>query len=188
MVKYFEELARLFGRIEATDFRRRNIELGGALNGSVNLIKKTAFRGRKLLIIGNGGSASIASHLAIDFWTNSGIKALSFYDGAQLTRLGNDLGFERVFEAPVKAFSEPGDLLIAISSSGRSENILRGVRAARLRKCVVITLSGFRKDNPLRKTGDFNFYVPSGAYGFVETIHAAICHLIADHTCKKRNG
>lgn len=186
MVKYFDDLCRLFAVIEATDACGGALGVPAALHASVSMIKKAAARGNKLLFIGNGGSASIASHMAVDFWKNSGIKALSFNDSVQLTCLGNDFGYERVFEAPVAFFAEPGDLMIAVSSSGRSPNILRGVRAARRRRCGVVTLSGFGKANPLRKLGDINFYVPDGSYGFVETVHGAVCHLFADHTCKKR--
>lgn len=136
------------------------------------------------MFIGNGGSASIASHMAIDFWKNSGIKAVSFNDSSQLTCLSNDFGYEYVFEKPIEMFAENGDVLIAISSSGRSRNILRGVKAARRKRCRIITMSGFKKNNPLRKIGDLNYYAPSDSYGFVEIIHGAICHLFADHTIK----
>ncbi len=76
--------------------------------------------------------------------------------------------------------AEGEDVLVAISSSGRSENILRGVEAARGKGCEVITMSGFTSDNPLRKTGRLNFYVPSDSYGYVEISHLTLCHCILD--------
>jgi len=85
-------------------------------------------------------------------------------------------------------FADAGDVLIAISSSGRSENILRGVAAARAKGCAVITLSGFESGNPLSTLGDVNFYVPSKAYGPVEVLHHSICHCILDTLMGKANG
>src|SRR3989338_10846589 len=96
----------------------------------------------KVILIGNGGSAAIASHEALDFWRGSGIPAISFNDPAHLTCIANDFGYEHVFSRPIEIFAQKGDILIAISSSGRSENILKGVQAARQKGCYVITLSG----------------------------------------------
>lgn len=187
MFTYFDNLSQLFYEIESTDKKGKDIDVSLALKSSVDAIKKAAIKGNKIMFIGNGGSSAIASHMAIDFWKNSGIKAMSFNDSAQLTCLSNDFGYEHVFEKPIDFFAERGDILIAISSSGKSENILRGARAANAKKCKVITMSGFKKDNPLRKMGDLNFYVPSDSYGFVEITHGAICHLFADYTYKKPN-
>lgn len=83
-------------------------------------------------------------------------------------------------------FADCKDILVAISSSGRSENILRGVRSARVKGCSIITLSGFEKDNPLSLLGDFNFYVPDRKYGPIEIIHQFILHYILDVIMEKR--
>jgi len=171
-------------KIEATEKSGKVVNISSALKSSVDLVKRAAAKGNKVIFIGNGGSASIASHMAVDLWKNSRIKAVCFNDSAQLTCLSNDFGYRHVFEKPIEMFAEPGDVLVAISSSGKSENILRGVKAARRKRCRIITMSGFKKDNPLRKTGDLNYYVPSDSYGFVEIAHGAICHLFADHTQK----
>ncbi len=94
--------------------------------------------------------------------------------------LGNDLGFDQVFAKQIELFAKAGDLLVAISSSGNSQNILNAVLAARDRGCSVVTLSGFGPDNSLRGQGDYNIYVPNSEYGFVEITHSAICHAILD--------
>jgi len=180
MFKYFEDLSQLCNEIQVTAQDGKNIDIKSAFNLSISAVKKANSAGKKIIFIGNGGSASIASHMAIDFWKNGRIKAVSFNDPAQLTCLGNDYGYEHVFEKPIEFFAEPGDVLVAISSSGKSENIIKGVKAASSRKIHVITMSGFNKDNPLRKMGGLNFYVPSDSYGFVESIHGAICHCILD--------
>jgi D-sedoheptulose 7-phosphate isomerase len=137
-------------------------------------------RGNKLMFIGNGGSAGITSHLATDFSKNGGLRATAFNDGAVLTCLGNDFGYEHVFAKQIEWHGRPGDLLLAISSSGRSANILNGARAARECGCEVVTMSGFGDDNPLRMAGDVNFYVRSSFYGFVEVAHLALLHAILD--------
>lgn len=120
--------------------------------------------------------------MAIDYLKNGGIPALAFNDGASLTCLANDLGYENVFARQIDMHGQSGDLLVAISSSGRSPSILNGVASARRQEMDVITLSGFRDDNPLRCGGDRNFYVKSSEYGFVEISHLIICHAFLDMT------
>ena len=134
----------------------------------------------KVMFVGNGGSAGIAGHLAIDFAKNGGVRSVTFNDASSLTCLGNDLGYDQVFAKQVEMQGFAGDVLIAISSSGGSKNILNAARAATALKCDVITLSGFKPDNELRGLGAVNFYVDSGVYGFVETGHQAILHAILD--------
>ena len=143
-------------------------------------MRATHDTGNKLMFIGNGGSAGIASHMAIDYSKNGGIRSLAFNDGAALTCIGNDLGYDNVFAKQVDLHARPGDLLVAISSSGKSMNILKAADTARERGCTVYTFSGFGADNPLRTYGDLNFYVNSGEYGFVEISHLALIHSILD--------
>jgi D-sedoheptulose 7-phosphate isomerase len=118
--------------------------------------------------------------MTTDFNKNGQIRALCFNDGSALTCLANDLGYEEVFAHPIRMHGRDGDLLIAISSSGNSQNILNGVMAARECGAHVITFSGFRPDNKLRRLGDYNVYVPSEEYGFVEVTHQALCHAFID--------
>ncbi|MDD2806194.1 MAG: SIS domain-containing protein [Elusimicrobiales bacterium] len=144
-------------------------------------VARCAAAGGKVLYIGNGGSASIAGHMAADLWKNGGVKTLCFSDPSLLTCLANDLGYENVYAAPVASYAERGDVLVAISSSGRSPNILKAAEAALKKGCALVTLSGFTPDNPLRALGKLNFYVPSANYGVVETAHSALCHAVVDH-------
>jgi len=156
------------------------VSLCTGLNHAVGAIKLAGATGKALYFIGNGGSASITSHMSVDFWKTAGIKALAFTDPSLLTCISNDCGYPQVFQKPVEMFMSEGDILIAISSSGRSENILNGVKAARSKGAGVITMSGFDKGNPLSSMGDINFYVPSCHYGIVEVNHSLICHCILD--------
>jgi len=177
---YYKHFLALANSVKVINEHGDSLDFYESIEKVCNLAESQTFMGNKMIFIGNGGSAAIASHMAIDFWKNGNIKALAFNDSSLLTCIGNDFGYKHVFEKPIEMFAEKGDVLFAISSSGRSENILRGVRAARLKECPVVTLSGFKDDNPLRSLGDFNFYVPSEEYGPVEVTHQYICHCILD--------
>lgn len=134
-----------------------------------------------VFFIGNGGSAAIASHMAIDWMKNGRIRAMAFNDPAALTCLSNDIGYENVFTYPLSFHAQDGDILFAISSSGESESILNAVSNHGGHKMRVVTLSGFEPNNGLRhRGGDINFYVPSSKYGTVEICHLAILHSILD--------
>jgi D-sedoheptulose 7-phosphate isomerase len=178
--KFLVELGEMQSRIEASDQAGSALSCSDAMDRAVALVRGQTAAGRKVIFVGNGGSAAIASHQAVDYWKNGGMRAISFNDGALLTCVGNDYGYPHVFEKPIEMFADPGDVLIAISSSGRSENILRAARAGALARCRVLTLSGFGTDNPLRRLGELNFYLPSDSYGLVEITHLAICHCILD--------
>ena len=151
-----------------------------ALESVIHLIGGLAKSKGKIIFIGNGGSAAIASHQAVDYWKNGKIRAIAFNDASLLTCVSNDYGYVHVFEKPIEMFAQSQDILFAISSSGKSENILRGVRAAQEIGSRVVTFSGFDKGNPLRSLGDYNFYVASHSYGLVEISHLTLSHYILD--------
>lgn len=180
ITRYFREIGNLFSKIQVTNGDNKSLEFADSLESIINLIASETSRGRKVIFIGNGGSASIASHQAIDFFKNGGMRAICFTDPSLLTCLSNDFGYQYVFEKPIEMFADKGDVLIAISSSGKSENILRGVDAGKKSGCHIITMSGFKPDNPLRYKGEFNFYVPSNSYGYVEITHLTLCHCVID--------
>lgn len=185
---YFKDLSAMFLKIEATDERSKTLPLGSAIQKVIDLVTSRAKTGGKVIFIGNGGSASISSHMAIDFLKNGDIPALTFNDPAFLTCISNDLGYEQVFRKPIEVLAKKNDILFSISSSGKSKNITNATEEAKNKGCLVITLTGFNKDNPLRKMGDINFYVPSGSYGYVEITHLAVCHFIIDEIIANKNG
>lgn len=161
-----------------------DLSLQAGIEQAIDKILAAKAKSAKVILIGNGGSAAIASHQAMDLWRSCGVRAIAFNDAVQLTCLGNDFGYENIFSRPIQMFAEEGDILIAVSSSGRSANILGAVQAAREKKCVVITFSGFAPDNPLRASGDLNFYIDSHAYGFVEVSHLTLIHALSDFISK----
>lgn len=153
---------------------------GGTLDTVVKIAAERRKQGATIYFIGNGGSAAIASHMAADWGKAGGFRSMCFNDGALVTCLANDLGYGSSFAEPIRRFGKPEDLLFAISSSGRSVNILNGVDAAKTVGMRVVTLSGFDNWNPLRTMGDVNFHVPSHKYGPVEIAHLSILHAMLD--------
>lgn len=131
---------------------------------------------KTIYFIGNGASASMASHFAADMAKNARVHTQVFSDLALITAIANDMGYENVFSEPLKRRMDSQDMLVAISSSGNSPNIVSAVNAALSLEGTVITLSAMRPDNPLRRQGKLNFYVPADTYGLAETCHAAILH------------
>lgn len=165
----FAALFDVLGHIEVETLQR-----------AVTISLKAKWDKQRIFFIGNGGSAAIASHMAADWLKNGGVAAMCFNDSALTTCLANDLGYEHVFAKPLSYHGAPGDLLFAISSSGKSRSITNAVEVATAAKMKVITLSGFSLDNPLRQMGIVNFHIPSDRYGVVEVAHHAICHAILD--------
>jgi len=180
---YFVALSELLHQVAVTDRDGKGRNLSEAVNWIIREAREVHAAGSKLIFVGNGGSAAIASHMATDYSKNGDIRAMAFNDASMLTCLGNDLGYERVFAKQIELYARKGDLVFAISSSGRSRNIINAVEAARAAGCTVVTLSGFTSDNPLRKLGEVNFYLDSDRYGFVEIGHLTICHAILDFLC-----
>jgi D-sedoheptulose 7-phosphate isomerase len=184
--RYFTTLSGHLVQAAVTSAAGAPIEMAEAVNQVIALARRTHVAGNKLIFVGNGGSSSIASHMATDYSKNGDVRAMALNDTAMLTCLGNDLGYERVFAKQIELYARADDLVIAISSSGRSANILNSVAAARAAKCAVVTFSGFTPNNPLRRLGDLNFYIDADRYGFVEIGHLTICHAILDFICGLR--
>jgi D-sedoheptulose 7-phosphate isomerase len=185
--EYQRNFIELLSSVVVTDSEGKFLSIDDGIEDICTIIETRSPQSGKVMFIGNGGSAAIASHMALDFWKNGGIKSMCFNDSSLLTCIGNDYGYQHVFEKPIEMFACGADTLIAISSSGRSENILRGVDAAATKGCEIITLSGFDDDNPLRKMGTYNIYVSARQYGPVEIIHLYICHWILDAIINEKN-
>ena len=184
--RYFTALSGYLTDTAVTTLSGGALDIAEAVNQVMALARRTHAAGNKLIFVGNGGSAGISSHMATDYSKNGDVRAMALNDASMLTCLGNDLGYERIFAKQIELYARADDLVIAISSSGRSANILNAVKAARAAKCAVVTFSGFTPDNPLRRLGDLNFYVNSDRYGFVEIGHLTICHAILDFICGLR--
>ena len=151
------------------------------LISAAEIIKEISKAGNKLIIAGNGGSAAMASHVSVDFTKAAGIRAINFNEADLLTCFSNDYGYEKVFEKAVEFYGDAGELLILISSSGNSKNVVKAAEIAKKLNIGIITYSGFDSDNPLRKLGDINFWVDSKAYNIVEMTHHIWLLAIVDY-------
>ena len=177
---YFATLDRAYSTVEVTDGSGAVVDQQRALAGAAKAVRHASAAGKTIFVIGNGGSAGIASQVTYAFTHFKGIPALGLNDPSALTGIGADHGYDQVFARQLGAYGRPGDYLIAISSSGQSANILNAVSVGRAKGLGILTLSGFKPENPLRRAGDLNLYVDSREYGFVEIAHLALCHAIAD--------
>lgn len=150
------------------------------LNLIINMLIQCRNQNGAVYIVGNGGSAAIASHATIDFLNMAKMKATAMLDSAVTTCISNDYGYEYVYSKQLEKFIGPQDVLIAISSSGQSKNIINAVNVAKKNDAKVITLSGFQENNPLRQIGHYNLWLNSIDYGQVEIGHAFILHYLTD--------
>jgi len=160
---YFNQLTNLL--IDSSKVINQLIEIK-------EILIKSNSSGNKAIIVGNGGSAAISSHVSVDLSKNAGIRCINFNESNLITCFSNDFGYEFWLEKAIEIYGDKGDVLIAISSSGQSRNIITCCKAARKSKfSKIITLSGMNPENPLRKLGDINLWLNSKAYNHIENIH-----------------
>ena len=171
--KYFNNFNRLIN-FNADEIKKKLINLK-------KIITTTKKKGKKILIFGNGGSASIASHFSVDLTKNASVRCVNFNESDLITCFSNDYGYEKWIEKAIDFYADEGDVLILISSSGKSPNMLNACKAAKAKKIsTIITFTGHEKFNPLSKLGDVNFWINSKAYNFVENIHQVWLLTIVD--------
>lgn len=147
-----------------------------------NLITETQGAGKKVILAGNGGSAAIASHCSVDFTKNAGIRCVNFNEADLITCFANDYGYEYWLQKALEFYADDGDLVILISSSGKSPNMIQAAKSGLSTRLRVVTFTGFAEDNPLKALGQINFWVNSRAYNVIEMTHhiwlLAVCDLI----------
>jgi len=177
---YIDDLHRIFNQTKVTDIEGKELNLADALIKSAEMVMKANSLGNKMIFIGNGGSAAVASHKALDYWFTGKIRGIAFSDHVNLTCVSNDFGYQNVFVKQIEMFADKGDILFAISSSGNSENIILAVEAARKADCQVFAFSGFKETSRLRGLGDLNFYTPVQHYNKVESLHLLLCDCILE--------
>ena len=128
-------------------------------------------KNKKIIIFGNGGSAAISSHVSVDLTKNAKIRSINFNEADLLTCFSNDYGYKKVFSKCIEFYADVGDIVIIISSSGKSKNLLEAAKICKKKKILLFTFTGFSKSNPLKKMGNINLWVNSRAYNIVENIH-----------------
>ncbi len=178
--RYCKTLFERLSAVKVTTQDGREVAAEAGFAEWVAISKAANARGSCHYFVGNGASATMASHMALDCCKNGRLRALAFNDIASLTAIGNDLGYQNSFSAPLRWHARADDVLIAISSSGGSPNILEALAAAREIGIHTITLTGLKEDNPARRLGDLNFFVPGFTYGAVECSHQVLLHCWLD--------
>ena len=133
-----------------------------------------------MIIAGNGGSAAIASHVSVDFTKQGGIRTVNFNEYDLITCFANDYGYEQWLEKAIEFYGDSGDLVILISSSGKSMNMVNASSRAKKMNMDVVTFTGFSAENPLKQKGPLNFWVDSKAYNIIENIHQIWLLMVCD--------
>ena len=158
--RYFQVLSSVINNFNENDFFK-----------IVKIIRKIKKNKKKIILVGNGGSAAIASHVSVDFTKVSKIRAINFNDADLLTCFSNDYGYENWVQKALSFYADKGDMVICISSSGESKNIINGAKFAKKIGCDVITLTGFNQKNKLKKIGKVNLWLKSNNYNIIEMTH-----------------
>ena len=135
----------------------------------------------KILFAGNGASSVIGEHAHLDIMNQLGITTINISNGSYITAASNDFGYENIFKRYIDLNVTDKDVVVLISSSGRSKNILNAAEGAKKKGATIVTFSGFSKDNPLRKLGNLNLWVDSSVYNIVESIHNAWIVSVIDY-------
>ena len=164
-----------------------------ALEKAAELIWMTSLSNYRnnIYTIGNGASASIAQHWACDFTKGcqkGGVRPRVISLAANIplmTAISNDISYDDVYSFQLNAFGQEGDILIAISSSGNSPNVVKAIEAAKEKKVKVIALTGFSPDNKCAQLADISLHVDIPEYEAAEDVHQAIMHMIAKYLRKK---
>ena len=165
-----------------------------AINDAMNLLEQTRERGAEVYVFGNGGSASTASHMENDF--NKGVsekldKKYRFHcinaNMATIMAIANDNGYERVFEQQLENKLNKDDVIVAISGSGKSENVLRAVRYAKSIGCMIIGMTGY-DGGELKKLSDISLHVPLDNMQITEDIHLILNHVMMHILCGELTG
>lgn len=159
---YFNEFNNLINTSEV----RKNLTFIG------EMFKEHQKNGGRLLIFGNGAASSIAGHAALDFTKQGKLKSLCFHDPALLTAFANDFGYDKAYAEIISHYYEPSDIVIFISVSGESPNIIEALKRAKDLGMTTIGFSGKSQKNSLNSSADYSLWVDSQAYNIVENVHS----------------
>jgi D-sedoheptulose 7-phosphate isomerase len=160
---------------------QEQLNFTGELNHIRKILLKIKKNKKKIMIFGNGGSASIANHFATDLTKIAGIRSVVCNESNLITCFANDYGFENWIKKSIEFYGDKGDCLIVISSSGQSKNIINAcIQAKENRFSSIITLTGFNKNNSVKKFGNINLWVNSNSYNYIENIHQILLLSIVD--------
>lgn len=186
--EYIKELVETLENVQIFTENGMNLSYEAGIQKLVECFLEHKRNGAQVYFIGNGGSSAIASHMTADFMKNGGMRTYSLYDNAVTTCMGNDYGYAYVFSRPLAFLGQKNDLLVAVSSSGNSPNIVNAVRTAEAKHMDIVTLTGFKEDNMIKNLGYINIYVPCEKYGIVESIHNLMLQQVVDMIMERDGG
>ena len=150
------------------------------INLLVNKIKSTKKKGGKVFIVGNGGSISTAAHISVDLTKNAKIKTFQPYNDNLITCYANDYGYEKWVSKAIDHFLNFNDLVIFLSVSGNSKNLVNAANTCKKKGISLVSLTGLSKKNKLNKISKIKYWVNSKSYNQVETIHFLILAIVVD--------
>ena len=185
---YFNTIKKELDQTIATDINGQELSVSEALELWIDRCEVQKRERGIFFFCGNGASATMAEHLSHDCFQNADFLTETCSETSYITAISNDMSYEDVFAYRIKKMLGKKDMLITISSSGNSPNIIKAIHTAKEVGAFVVTLSGKGKDNQSRKLGDLNFYVALETYGLVESAHAVLLHCWLDMYLDKYKG
>ena len=180
LIDRVDTFAQVIKNSFCTDANHHPLDMEETMTSIMYDLTELRARHHALYIVGNGGSAAVASHALVDFVNVAKIRTHVLHESSLITCMANDYHYENAYSRALSIYIQPEDLLIAISSSGKSANICNAVQVAKQQGIKVLTLTGFNQDNPLRRLGDINIWLNSHDYGYVEVGHQFILHNLSD--------
>ncbi len=187
-IEYMNECHEVLKQLEVSGQQGVMMDQEAGLKKWIDLTAQLNEAGNNIYFAGNGASAMMAGHMSADATKNGGMKCLFLSETALVTAVSNDISYDEVFAFPLNRFANKADMLIAISSSGNSRNIIRAIETAKEKEMTVVTLTGLKDNNAARQLGDINFFVPGKTYGIVEVCHQALLHCWLDKYLDKYKG
>ena len=187
--EYIDEVIDGIRNLIITDQSGKKLTTQEGMDLWITRAKKVRDEDKGLIFFcGNGASASMAEHMSHDWFQNAEINTTTCSEVAHITAISNDISFENVFGYRIKRILSSKDILVTISSSGNSPNIIKALEVGKENGVYCITFSGKEANNLSREMGDLNFYVPLDTYGLVESAHAVILHAALDNFLEKYMG
>lgn len=173
-----------FTKINKNSFIRilKNLSFEREILKTSILFKECSLSKNKVIVLGNGGSASIASHVSVDLTKNAKIRSVNFNEADLITCFANDFGHENWMKEALRMYCDNNDVVVLISSSGKSRNILNAAKWCKKSNIKLITLTGNNSSNPLKKINKngINFWINSKAYNHIEIAHLFILLSVVD--------
>lgn len=187
--EYIQDVFTGIKNVIVTDQTEKEIPIQEAIDLWSERVKTVRDKKKGLLFFcGNGASATMAEHMSHDWFQNAEVNTTTCAETAHITAISNDLSYKEVFSYRIDRILSERDILVTISSSGNSPNIVKALETGKKKGVYCITFSGKGADNKSRKMGDLNFYVPLDTYGLVESAHAVILHAALDNFLEKYMG